>query len=212
MIHFPLLWSGPLSGLILGIAFGVVLEGAGFANPETLTGQLRLVDWTVFKVMFTAIIVAAALLYLSRDLGLMKLSNIFIPSLYFWGTLLGGAGVGIGMAVGGYCPGTSAVAMSSGRLDGLVFLLGIGAGTLAFDAVYAGIRSWIYARVGARALTLPQALHLSAWIVVAVLFAMLVAVGWIAHARGGPPGPQSGTDSRDAKTPPAGMQPATHHQ
>ena len=176
MIHLPLGWTGSLSGLLIGLAFGAILEGAGFADPARLTGQLRLVDWTVFKVMFTAIIVAGTLLYLFRDLGLLPFGRIFVPSLYLWGTLLGGALIGIGMAVGGYCPGTAAVALASGRLDGLVFLLGIGAGTILFNGAYPAIGGWAYARTGKAALTLPQLLHLSPWIILSALLALLVAV------------------------------------
>ena len=48
---------------------GVVLEGSGFGDPRILTGQLRLADWSVFRVMFTAIAVCAALLYGARARG-----------------------------------------------------------------------------------------------------------------------------------------------
>lgn len=176
MIH----WSG----LILGLLFGLILEGAGFGDPGCLTAQLRFTNWAVFKVMFTAIVVSGILLYASRALGLIHLSDIFVPSVYFWGTLLGGVGVGIGMAVGGYCPGTSAVAMASGRLDGLVFLLGIGGGTLAFNGVYPAIKSWVYAQTGPNALTVPQLLHVSPWVVLVALTAILVAISWLVDHRG----------------------------
>ena len=168
-----------ISGLILGFAFGFILEGAGFANPECLTGQLRFSNWAVFKVMFTAIIVSAFLIYGARALGLIKLSDIFVPSVYFWGTLLGGAGVGIGMAVGGYCPGTYEVAMASGRFDGFTFLIGIGIGTLLFNGAYPSIHSWIYTQTGPDALTLPHLLRVSPWLILTVLLAALAAIGWM---------------------------------
>jgi uncharacterized membrane protein YedE/YeeE len=174
----------PWSGLILGLLFGLILEGAGFGDPGCLTAQLRFTNWAVFKVMFTAIVVSGILLYASRAMGLIHLSDIFVPSVYFWGTLLGGAGVGIGMAVGGYCPGTSAVAMASGRLDGLVFLVGIGGGTVVFNGVFPFIKSWIYAQTGPTSLTLPQLLHVSPWVVLTGLTAILIAVSWMIDRRG----------------------------
>jgi len=179
----PLNLAGPVSGLVLGFGFGFILENAGFGDPQRLTAQLRLTDWAVFKVMFTAIIVCAFFLDLASGLGLLKMGDVFIPSVYFWGTLLGGVGLGVGMAVGGYCPGTSIVGLVSGRLDGLLFLLGVGAGTLLFNGAYPSIKLWAYPKTGPNALTLPQLLNLPAWLILLTLLAVLVSVGWL--TRGG---------------------------
>lgn len=56
----PMNSTGIVSALSCGILFGYVLENAGFGSPLKLTAQFRLSDWSVFKVMFTAIVVAAA--------------------------------------------------------------------------------------------------------------------------------------------------------
>ncbi|WP_114689618.1 hypothetical protein [Polynucleobacter necessarius] len=64
-----------LSGLLLGSAFGFVLERAGFGNPNKLTGQFRLTDWSVFKVMFTAIVFAAVGLLILEKTGLVDAGN-----------------------------------------------------------------------------------------------------------------------------------------
>lgn len=173
----PLNLSGPISGLMIGFAFGLILEGAGFGSPCILTAQLRFTNWSVFKVMFTAIIVCAALLYGAQLVGVLPLSSIFVPSVYFWGTLLGGVGIGVGMAVGGYCPGTSLVALLSGRLDSLLFLLGIGGGTLAFNGVYPSVKSWAYAQTGPTGLTVPQLLHVPTPVILVILLAVLVGIG-----------------------------------
>lgn len=187
-MSIPLDSLGVISGLGLGFLFGFVLESAGFGSACKLTAQLRFQDWAVFKVMFTAILVAAAGLYLLQALGQINLGNVFIPSVYLWGTLLGGVGVGAGMAVGGYCPGTSAVALFSGKLDGLLFLLGIGFGTLIFNGVYPYVGHWAYAQTGPSALTLPQFLHLPSAAVLAILAAILVGVGLLTRQRHRAPG------------------------
>jgi hypothetical protein len=49
---------------------------------------------------------------------------------------VGGALVGAGFAVGGYCPGTSVAGLCSGRLDALVFVVGVVLGTIGFAAFY----------------------------------------------------------------------------
>ncbi len=178
-MSFPLGYTGPVSGIILGLIFGYILENAGFGSGCKLTAQLRFKDWAVFKVMFTAILVSAGGLYLLQGLGLIAVDSMFIPSVMLWGTTLGGVGIGIGMAVGGYCPGTSVVALMSGKIDGLLFLLGIGIGTLGFNSVFSSIEGWAWKQVGPDGLTLPQLLHLPAWAVWGLLFAVLVIVGYI---------------------------------
>ena len=138
-MSIPLYDGGVASGLLSGILFGYVLENAGFASPRKLTAQFRLTDWSVFKVMFTAVIVAAIGLYGAMALGLMQPNGIFIPTTFFWATLTGGALIGAGMAVGGYCPGHVGGGLASGRLDGLFFIVGMVIGT-ACSRVYS-IRS-----------------------------------------------------------------------
>jgi len=164
------------SGLITGALFGIALEGAGFASPCKLTAQLRFRDWAVFNVMFTAIIVAAAGLYVLQLLGLMTPQDIFIPTTYFWATLIGGAGVGLGMSVGGYCPGTSVVGFCSGRIDALFFFAGLIVGPILFAGVYDRIQPMLLAAKGPAAQTVPQLLGLPTWLILAAMVAMAVGV------------------------------------
>lgn len=133
---FPLNDAGVISGLVCGLLFGFVLERAGFGSPCKLTAQFRFNDWSVFKVMFTAIAVAAVGLYLLRLSGLMSNDTVFVPSALLMAAAIGGALVGAGFAIGGYCPGTSIVGLFSGRLDALVFIVGLLLGTVVFAAFY----------------------------------------------------------------------------
>ncbi len=179
-MSLPLGYTGPLSGALLGMVFGYVLENAGFGSGCKLTAQLRFQDWAVFQVMFTAILVASGGLYLLQALGRVDVTHdLFVPSVFLWGSSLGGVLIGVGMAVGGYCPGTSMVALCSGKLDGLVFLLGIMLGTLGFNSAFASIRGWAWKQVGPDSLTLPQLLHLPAWAVWGLLLAVLLAVAYL---------------------------------
>lgn len=182
-MSLPLGYTGPLSGLALGTLFGYVLENAGFGSGCKLTAQLRFQDWAVFKVMFTAILVASGGLYLLQGLGLVDVANdMFVPSVFVWGSSLGGVLIGAGMAIGSYCPGTALVALCSGRIDGFVFLLGIVLGTLGFNAGFDSIKGWAWKQVGPDSLTLPQLLHLPTWVVWGALFAVLVAVGYLTRS------------------------------
>ncbi len=174
-VNFPLGFVGPLSGLLCGVLFGFVLENGGLGNGCKLTGQLRLKDWTVFNVMFTSIIVAATGLYLFEGLGWMHPSEIYTPTTFLWATLLGGALVGLGMAIGGYCPGTSVVAACGGRIDGIVFFTGLLVGTILFANAYTWISPLMEAAAGPQGQTLPQLLHVPGWVILAALAAVAYA-------------------------------------
>lgn len=175
----PLEFTGIASGLICGLVFGFALERAGFASACNLTAQLRFKDWRVFKVMFTAIIVCAFGLYFLQLTGMMAKDDIYIPTVFLWATMLGGVGVGAGMAVGGYCPGTSVVGFVSGKIDGLVFFLGLILGTFVFAGAYEAIEPILEAVPGPEAQTVPELLHLPTPVVLLMLLGCLVGVGWM---------------------------------
>jgi len=168
------------TALASGILFGYVLEQAGFGSPCKLTAQFRLTDWSVFKVMFTAIIVAAIGILLLQTQNYFGSRGFFVPTTFFWATAIGGALIGAGFAFGGYCPGTSVVGMMSGRIDGLVFIIGMVIGVWAFSGVYEA--SWMQdvmnsAKISAK--TLPQWLGISPWIVVVAMIVLAAGGFWM---------------------------------
>lgn len=174
--------SGPASGLLLGFGFGFVLERAGFGSGCKLTAQFRLTDWSVFKVMFTAIVFAAIGIYLSELAGWVKADSIYVPAPYLWAVVAGGVLIGAGFAIGGYCPGTSAVGLMTGRLDALVFFAGLLIGTFAFASMFPWLDQLTTAgelKAGDR---LPDVLGVPEWLVLGALVAAAVGVfylgGW----------------------------------
>jgi rhodanese-related sulfurtransferase len=118
--------------LLVGVAFGATLESAGFGNSKKLAAQFYFRDLTVFKVMFTAIIVAMTLIFLTSALGLLDYNLIWVPPTYLWPGIVGGLIMGAGFIVGGFCPGTSLVAMATGKVDGVFFVLGALVGIFLF--------------------------------------------------------------------------------
>ncbi len=135
-MNFPLENSGMLIVVLAGVLFGYFIESAGLNSPRKLTAQFALRDWTVFRVMFVAIVVAAIGLWLFDVAGWLRFDALKIPTMYFWAMALGGALLGAGLAIGGYCPGTSVVALFSGRFDALFFMFGILIGILVFALSY----------------------------------------------------------------------------
>jgi hypothetical protein len=183
--------AGMVSGLVCGALFGFVLENAGFGSPCKLTAQFKLSDWSVFKVMFTAIVVAAAGLWALRLLGWMPADAVFVPTAFVAAAAVGGALVGAGFAVGGYCPGTSVVGLFSGRLDALVFVIGLLLGTVVFAGLYGpAIEQLMAAGEVAAGDTFASAWGVSDGLMLLILAAALVAVfvlgGRMERSRRGP--------------------------
>jgi uncharacterized membrane protein YedE/YeeE/rhodanese-related sulfurtransferase len=133
---FPLVFASEefrlLTGLLFGFLFGFVLERAGFGNARKLAGQFYLNDMTVFKVMFTAILVAMVGLFGLRAVGLADLSLMWVNPTFLPAQAVGGFLLGIGFIMSGLCPGTSVVSMVSGRIDAWVTFVGIVAGIALF--------------------------------------------------------------------------------
>jgi hypothetical protein len=163
------------TALASGILFGYVLEQAGFASPRKLTAQFRLTDWSVFKVMFTAILVASVGILLLQSDNAFGSTGFFVPRTFLGATALGGALVGAGFAVGGYCPGTSVVGAMSGRIDGFIFAVGMVLGIWVFSGVFD--TAWMQAILSSGQVsekTLPKLLGVSPWVVVLLLGALAV--------------------------------------
>jgi hypothetical protein len=90
------------AGLLLGVAFGFFLERGGLGDPRKLTGLFYLRDFTMLKVMFTAIAVAAAGVGALAVVGILDLDALAIQPTYLWPQVVGGAILGAGFAIGGY--------------------------------------------------------------------------------------------------------------
>ncbi len=119
--------------VVLGAAFGFVLERSGFGRAQKLVAQFELTDLTVFRVMFTAVVTAALGTSLLAAVGLLDLKAVTINyPTFLWPMVAGGLLVGAGFVISGYCPGTSVVAAASGKLDGLLTVAGVVIGAVAY--------------------------------------------------------------------------------
>ncbi len=124
-----------LLGLLVGICFGFLLQRAGITRYERLLGQLLLQDWTVAKVLLTAVLTGMLGTHLLARFGIVRIKE----KQGAWGaTAMGGLIFGVGFGLLGYCPGTMAGAVGQGSLDALVggvpgMLLGSWAYTVSYD-------------------------------------------------------------------------------
>ncbi|MFP4537788.1 MAG: DUF6691 family protein [Dichotomicrobium sp.] len=203
-MDLPLYDDGVAAGLLAGVLFGYILEAAGFGSPRKLTAQFRLQDWAVFKVMFTAVLVAAAGLWLLDVFGIFGPQNVFIPTSFFWAVAIGGLLIGAGFAIGGYCPGTSIAGLMSGRLDALLFVAGMVIGVAGFAWLFEPLQPLYTAAQGPKGQTLSDLFGLPTWIILLVLVA--IALGGFAlgsrleRKLGGPIGPPEREDQPEQLT------------
>ena len=162
------------AALAIGVAFGWCLERSGMGSARKLAGQFYLTDLTVFKVMFSAIVTAMLGVFWLGWLGVVNVSRIYVPETFILPQLVGGIVFGVGFAIGGLCPGTSCVSAATGRVDGLMVVLGMFAGVLVTGALFSSLEPF-YNSTPRGQLTLPTLFHLPYGVV--ALAVVLVALG-----------------------------------
>ncbi len=124
--------------IVIGTAFGFALNRVGATNPQYIINMVRLKDLHLMKVILFAIGFASALLFLGLSVGLLDAGNLSVKASYI-GVVIGGALLGVGFAIAGYCPGTGIGAAATGRIDGIVFVIGGLIGAFAYTLTHGAI-------------------------------------------------------------------------
>ncbi len=171
-----------LIGLLAGIGFGFLLHKGGVTRYDVLIGQLLLEDFTVVKIMLSAVLVGMVGVHLLVSLGLAKLN----PKPGSAGaTIIGGLIFGAGFGVLGYCPGTVAAAVGEGWLDALVGgVVGMVLGAGIFAALYPRLSEGILQKGNFGPLTFPQLFRVNRWVVVIPVAAMIIGLLYWIEAAG----------------------------
>ena len=170
-------WTYLVFGLI-GFAFGYVLEISGFGNSKVLAAQFYFKNLTVLKVMFTAIVTAMVLIFLSSALGILDFNLVYVPETHLWPGIVGGIIMGVGFIVGGFCPGTSLVSASTLKIDGMIFVLGAVFGVWAFGETVQPYWEWWNTSGAYGRLTLMDVFHLPTGVVVLLVVFMALFMFW----------------------------------
>jgi len=166
-------------GLVTGIIFGFLLQKGGVTRFSVIIGQLRLVDFTVVKVMLSAVVVGSLGIHALHSL---KLTNLHPKPDAVRAAVVGGLLFGIGFAVMGYCPGTLVGAVGNGYLDALAGGIGVILGAGLFASVYSKLtrRKFIVPRQKAK--TIPELLGINRWIgVLAASILIVLLLWWLDH-------------------------------
>lgn len=170
-------WTYVVFGLI-GFAFGFTLEMSGFGNSRKLAAQFYFTDLTVLKVMFTAIVTAMVLLFGAVSLGILNFNLVWVNETYLASGLVGGLIMGVGFIVGGFCPTTSLASASTGKIDGMLFMLGGFVGAFLFGETEKYFDYW-YTNAGYFGrLTLDQVFGLPVGVVVLLVVFMALFMFW----------------------------------
>ena len=160
-------------GLIFGVIFGFLLQKAGVARYEVLMGQFFLTDFTVIKVMLTAVTVGMVGVFSLHALGRVKLH---VKPTDYAANIAGGLLFGVGLGLLGYCPGTGAAALGQGSFDALVGMLGLLVGSYLFAESSAHLSATI-GKIGKRGkIMLPDILGLRLRPFLLVFVPLLVVV------------------------------------
>jgi uncharacterized protein len=163
-----------LIAIAIGIAFGFTLERAGLGNARKLAGQFYFTDFTVFKVMFSAIVVAMLGAFWLSRLGVLDLRGVYVPETWLRPQLVGGLLFGAGFVVAGLCPGTSCVSAATGRRDGLAAVAGMFFGILVTGLAFTPLQRF-YESTSRGSFTLPDLLHVPYGVVVFAIVVMALA-------------------------------------
>jgi len=173
-------WGSYAVYAVIGVAFGMTLESAGFGNSKLLAAQFYFKDMRVFKVMFTAIIVAMTLIFLASGLDLLDYNLIWVPPTYLWPGIVGGLIMGVGFIIGGFCPGTSLVGMATGKLDAVMFVIGVLFGIYLFGETVGSFATFFDSSYMGR-FTLPELFHASYGVVVISIVVVALLLFMIAE-------------------------------
>ncbi len=168
-------------GLFTGIIFGFLLQKGGVTHYNVIIGQLVLEDFTVLKIIMTAIITGMFGVYFLKDRNLIKLKpkNASLSS-----SIVGGLIFGVGFALVGYCPGTIAGAAGQGNLDALIGgISGIIIGSGIYAAVFPVMKPF-FNKNKLEKPTLPEALKINHWIIIIPLAIIIIILLIILESQG----------------------------
>jgi hypothetical protein len=163
-------------GAVFGMLFGFFLRKAKVTRFNTIVGQMLFKDFTMMKVMMTAIIVGGVGVYFMLQTGMLETLQISPATLS--SVLIGGSIFGVGMGILGYCPGTSIAALADGSRDVIFGILGMLTAIASFAEIYPWIKTKITLAAPEAKVTLVEVLGVSPWLIFVAL--SLFAIGFFA--------------------------------
>jgi uncharacterized protein len=162
-------------GAITGFIFGFLLQRGGVTRYQVILGQFLMKDFTVAKVMLTAIIVGAAGIYGMLAIGMDIAMDIKNAQLV--GNIAGGLIFGVGMVLLGYCPGTGIAALGDGSRHAIFGVLGGLVGAALYAETYPFMQARVLGVADYGRITIDSATGISPWWFIVVML-ILAVVGF----------------------------------
>lgn len=159
--------------VVFGFLFGLLLQRGRVANYATIVNQFLLKDFTVLKVMFTAIIVGGIGVLILHQLGH---ANYHIKPANMLGVVLGASIFGVGMVTYGYCPGTGVAAVATGSVHALVGFAGMLVGGILYAMSFKWVEAHILSVAALGKVRLPDVTGMSDWVWFGILIVVAAVV------------------------------------
>lgn len=160
-------------GFIAGIFFGFLLRKGMVTRFDTIVNQFLLKDFTVIKIMLTAILVGSVGVYAMHEMGIIE--KLPVKNAFVLANIVGGIIFGIGMAILGLCPGTCVGAVGEGSRDGLFGLVGMLLGAALFAELYDWLYPIFFEPIDLGPMTLSTLTGWSPWIFISSLTVVSIA-------------------------------------
>ena len=184
LAEFTDLFAAPgvlLLGALTGLVFGFLLQKGGVTDYNVIVGQFLLRDFTMLKIMLSAMVVGGVGIYGMRSMGVDF--ELHVKTAAILGNAVGGVIFGVGMAILGYCPGTGIAALGDGRRDAIFGVVGMLLGAGLFAEAYPWIKENVLSVGAVGKETLASVTGLSPWwflvvIVIAVIFGLAKLERW----------------------------------
>jgi uncharacterized membrane protein YedE/YeeE len=174
--------------IIIGFLFGFVLQKSGASNSERIIQMLRLKDFHLMKAILLAIGLSSLTLFVLMAVGVIDNSHLSVKDAYV-GVIVGGAILGLGWAIVGFCPGTGLVAAGEGKRDAWFFILGGLIGAFVFTLLYGCLKTtFLFDEIAGGKATLAETgvdkyinltPELPAIVVVGLVSVFLMLVAWV---------------------------------
>jgi len=152
--------------VVFGFVFGWLLQRGGVTDYNVIVNQFRFKDFTVLKVMLTAVVVGGIGVAMLHAGGL---ANTHIKASPMLAIVLGASIFGVGMVIYGYCPGTGLAAIGTGSVHALAGVVGMMGGGILYALTYPWVAKNILPVADVGTMTLNKLLGIPVWAVFVIL-------------------------------------------
>jgi len=168
-------------GLLIGFLFGAALYLGGLAEPDKIIGSLRLKDFHAFRTIALFVLVGMLGTWILQKTGH---ANSDVKPAAVLTVFIGGALLGVGFGITGYCPGTGLACAAAGQMDALITVLGMFVGAMVYILIYPTVVVSLEQHFNYGKVTLPEITNTSstAWVLPIVLLGALIL--WVTAPRG----------------------------